>query len=501
LDAVIREVVSAMATAKEHINDYLKRPEDDGSLHEVPVLLNQVSGGLKLAGQEELAGLVDGIDGYNANELIGGKGVPGNDVLDTLADAICSVEFYDEELKEDRLYGDMVLDVARRSVAKLGYAPGVESVPDTSLAAEADMDAPFGELAGDVAEVASEPEPEAEMQTSLVSGLQVIADDADEEILEIFIEEAGEEIGALQTLIPQWQSDTTDMETLQIIRRHLHTLKGSGRMVGAMSLGEFAWVLENLLNRIIDGSLAAGADIADLLTEARIPLMEMLAQISEGSTVATDVDLMAARAMALADGAEAEHAAAAAVTPATDVVSAPAVPADFSAVNLDEFPVLEDGADPEIVEIYLEEAAEAIATIENLVPQWRDSREDDATLETVRRAFHTLKGSGRMAGAMRIGEFAWVLENLLNRVVDGSVAPGEELACLLDGVSQPLGELLQQLADGTEPTSDAGQWVLAAGQLLRGEPAGLSFGAGDEPELQAQPVADAAELPVEMVDV
>ena len=496
LDAVIREVVSAMATAKEHINDYLKQPEEAGSLHEVPVLLNQVSGGLKLAGQEELAGLVDGIDGYIAHELIAAKDVPGNDMLDTLADAICSVEFYVEELKEDRLYGDMVLDVARRSVAKLGYAPGAEAVSDASLAVEADMDVPFGELAGDMAEVASEPEPE--MQISLVSGLQVIADDADEEILEIFIEEAGEEIAALQTLIPQWQSDTNDMETLQIIRRHLHTLKGSGRMVGAMSLGEFAWVLENLLNRIIDGSLAAGADIADLLTEARIPLMEMLAQISEGSTVATDVDLMAARAMALADGAEAEYAAAAAVTPATDVVSAPAVPADFSAVNLDEFPVLEDGADPEIVEIYLEEAAEAIATIENLVPQWRDSREDDATLETVRRAFHTLKGSGRMAGAMRIGEFAWVLENLLNRVVDGSVAPSEELACLLDGVSQPLGELLQQLADGTEPTSDAGQWVTAAAQLLRGEPADLSFGTGDEPE--SQPVAEAAEVTVEMVD-
>jgi chemosensory pili system protein ChpA (sensor histidine kinase/response regulator) len=207
LDAVIREVVSAMATAKEHINEYLKQPEEAASLHEVPVLLNQVSGGLKLAGQEELAGLVGGIDGYIAHELIGGKGVPGNDMLDTLADAICSVEFYVEELKEDRLYGDTVLDVARRSVAKLGYPPEGEAMPDASHAAVAAMDTPPGELADALAEVASEPE----MQTPLVSGLQVIAEDADEEILEIFIEEAGEEIAALQTLIVQWQSDTADM--------------------------------------------------------------------------------------------------------------------------------------------------------------------------------------------------------------------------------------------------------------------------------------------------
>ena len=39
-----------------------------------------------------------------------------------------------------------------------------------------------------------------------------------------------------------------------------------------------------------------------------------------------------------------------------------------------------------------------------------------------------------------------------------------------------------------------------AQRMLRGEPAGLSFGAGDEPEPQSQPVADAAEMPVEMVD-
>jgi chemotaxis protein histidine kinase CheA len=33
----------------------------------------------------------------------------------------------------------------------------------------------------------------------------------------------------------------------------------------------------------------------------------------------------------------------------------------------------------------------------------------------VRRAFHTLKGSGRMVGATDISEFAWAIENLLNK--------------------------------------------------------------------------------------
>ena len=39
----------------------------------------------------------------------------------------------------------------------------------------------------------------------------------------------------------------------------------------------------------------------------------------------------------------------------------------------------------------------------------------------MRRAFHTLKGSGRVVGARRIGDFAWSVENLLNRVIDGTL--------------------------------------------------------------------------------
>ncbi len=38
-----------------------------------------------------------------------------------------------------------------------------------------------------------------------------------------------------------------DQETLVTIRRHFHTLKGSGRMVGAKSAGELAWTVEDTL--------------------------------------------------------------------------------------------------------------------------------------------------------------------------------------------------------------------------------------------------------------
>ena len=47
----------------------------------------------------------------------------------------------------------------------------------------------------------------------------------------------------------------TNSEALIATRRSFHTLKGSGRMVGAQLIGEFAWSIENLLNRLINQTL------------------------------------------------------------------------------------------------------------------------------------------------------------------------------------------------------------------------------------------------------
>jgi chemosensory pili system protein ChpA (sensor histidine kinase/response regulator) len=526
-DAVLREVAGSMEAARERISEYLGHPENTEQLNDVPVLLNEVRGGLRLAGQEAVADLVGRIDSYITGELIGSTNQPGNDVLDTLADAICSVEFYVGELKENRQCRDTALDVARRSLARLGY-PLAVSVAEAAFADESAAAVPMPaeqapEETAAPMPAAAEPPVETTVkavqqavpdeQAGLVSKQQVIAEDADAEILEIFIEEAGEEIAALNDMIPRWQASPGDTEILQAMRRHFHTLKGSGRMVGAMALGEFAWTLENLLNRVIDGTVVSGQEVTGLLGEAREPVAQLLAQISEGAAVAADVDVLAARATALADGTLTSEASEPVETAEVseqagdpDVEEVPAV--DFEparvaepvSVCLEEFPVLAEDADREIVEIFLEEAAEVLDSLGSLVAQWCEARDDVEMLESVRRAFHTLKGSGRMAGAMRIGEFAWVLENLLNRVVDGTAAVSDDLARLLSGISEPLGELLQQVESGTVPQADAALWVAACERLLRGESVELPADDESATAQEAQTLAESEELPQTSVE-
>ena len=85
--------------------------------------------------------------------------------------------------------------------------------------------------------------------------------------------------------------------------------------------------------------------------------------------------------------------------------------------------VLGTDLDDEILEIFLEEADEVLETIRVEYPKWRNNSDNQGALVTCRRMFHTLKGSGRLAGALRLGELAWSIENLLNRVLDNTIQP------------------------------------------------------------------------------
>ena len=69
------------------------------------------------------------------------------------------------------------------------------------------------------------------------------SDDFDD-IRDVFMEEVGDEIANLRSQLPIWRLDPEDLDKLVPLRRSFHTLKGSGRLVGALTLGEFSWKIE-----------------------------------------------------------------------------------------------------------------------------------------------------------------------------------------------------------------------------------------------------------------
>jgi chemosensory pili system protein ChpA (sensor histidine kinase/response regulator) len=92
-----------------------------------------------------------------------------------------------------------------------------------------------------------------------------VADDVDEQLLPIFLEEADMLVPDTSAQLRAWGSSPTDIGARDALRRNLHTLKGSARMAGAMRLGELTHVMESRVIAVIEGQLEADHDIFDKL--------------------------------------------------------------------------------------------------------------------------------------------------------------------------------------------------------------------------------------------
>ncbi|MHB1229756.1 MAG: hybrid sensor histidine kinase/response regulator [Halothiobacillus sp.] len=94
----------------------------------------------------------------------------------------------------------------------------------------------------------------------------------------VFAEEMAEEVPAIYAAAQRWL-DIGERDSLMIVRRGFHTIKGSSRMVGLTGIGAWGWAFEHLLNHVLDdriaGSQAIRADVlaaVDLMVQA-LPLL------------------------------------------------------------------------------------------------------------------------------------------------------------------------------------------------------------------------------------
>jgi chemosensory pili system protein ChpA (sensor histidine kinase/response regulator) len=131
------------------------------------------------------------------------------------------------------------------------------------------------------------------------------------------------------------------------------------------------------------------------------------------------------------------------------VAPLPVPPRETTAAPSDESLLdVVDDLDMTILPIFLEEAAELFPQAGELVRGWRRVPDDTAGPAHLRRTLHTLKGSARMAGAMRLGELAHRMESRLC-VGDAPAAPAAELFEALDSDVDRIGYVLDALREGT----------------------------------------------------
>ncbi len=101
--------------------------------------------------------------------------------------------------------------------------------------------------------------------------------------------------------------------------------------------------------------------------------------------------------------------------------------------------------DQELLEIFLEEASEVVETIRENLDVIRLNPHERESLTTIRRGYHTLKGSGRMVGLNDLGEVAWNCEQALNKWLKDERPASPSLMLFIDYTSKTFGEWVGQL--------------------------------------------------------
>ena len=399
---VIKEARICLQQAKDMIVDYIDADWDRQHLQALPELLTQVRGALAMIPLSRAASLVEACNGFIREHLLLDPHEPGWQQLDNLADVITSLEYYLERLSDDsQAASEQLLDVAQKSLASLGYfpdeAPGAPQVPVLD-----DVLSPSEALVMQDLQVLDDPDIVQSLAEVLASPVSAVnppalttpgslmpppADEepVDDELREVFLEETDEVLEVLHEYLPRWSANPQDRAALTELRRAFHTLKGSGRMVRALVLGELAWAVENLLNRVLEQSVEPGAVVPQLLTDTVLLLPELISEFAtHRQRQRSDVDQLAARAHALAKGDE-----------------------PLAAEDVNDVAAL----DPLLLEIFRNEAETHLASLNRYLDQAAEHVPLPASDE-LQRALHTLKGSASMAGVLPIAELAAPLDQL-----------------------------------------------------------------------------------------
>jgi len=456
-EAVMRESIINLARIKETFSQSMVSKGSSQGIDAVPGLIRGIKAGLLMLNKTRAMQVVESIGDLLVLTLSGaGPARLTQKETDRLADAIVSVEYYMETVRAGRSEPWYMLDNATACISVLQEL-------EARLKAEWDERPKLSTTTQQldeivVAEEEGESAPEQRSTTVMPPAAPVVAENAehlDPELLELFIEEAKEEITTINRNLPVWSGTPDDMETLITVRRSFHTLKGSGRVVGAERIGEYAWAIENLMNRLINKTLVRTPPMVDFILEAADAVPELVEQLEVGAKPKANISLLMARAGAFAEGDP---------NAAELTISVPEPEAQGEAAAALEM-------DPVLLDIFAKETAGHLKAIHDYLASCEGHQPPFPVTDKLYRSCHTLHGSANMANVDRGVAVAGALNRFIRRVYDQKIgfqasgvaavqAAANALETIVGDINQPersrsdfavLIEHLGNLTDQVEP--------------------------------------------------
>ena len=290
--------------------------------------------------------------------------------------------------------------------------------------------------------------------------------DQDAEILEIFVEEIEEIFVELSTLFTTWFENPSDQETLSTIRRHFHTLKGSGRMVGAKSAGELAWTVEDILNRAMSGTIPLD-DKVQYFAQTVFKIYQYKLYPIFKTVQLADIDLrplvllgqQIQQKLSLEPALEELLELATNLTTEDGITGLEFIDERSSAVDTEAEGIATEHTETEdnnyieeTIAIFIEEAEDHLATIDQFLKNEEDHTQDYNGLI---RALHTLRGSSSMAQIEQIFEASTKVENLFKTLLQDDIVSTSNQTALLIQYAEFVRDYLHILRQGQTQKLDA----------------------------------------------
>ncbi len=259
------------------------------------------------------------------------------------------------------------------------------------------------------------------------------AEAIDAELLGVYLEESDEVLAMIREHLDTVREQHANKEALTTIRRGFHTLKGSGRMVGLMRLGEAAWAVEQTMNAWVQEERAATPALLQLIGQAHEYFSDNVKRLKAGGVSSDERSLVAAaervrrgeateqasqEALGTPSAPAAEPAASAKaeLAPATRVPVAPAEPEEF--VQLGEHRVS--------TTLFAIFSGEARAHVIAIREEHETLRQHGVVSDGLLRAVHTLAGTSGTVKISTLSDLGYALEKALQKLATSELSEDEQ---------------------------------------------------------------------------
>lgn len=442
IDALQRESLVNLAKLKSQVDAVIRGQEGSIVVVDAARMLEEIASGFRILQDERAAGLAEKLVTVVRSPAFSSLR-DSQDRADRFADAVACVEYYIEAVRDNLPDAGYILDNLERFVGQLDFAaplaPAPQEAPaeplDVPLSLEmhsladlvlADPPAPV-DFSLDLA-----PEP---VPVSAPAPVVVSAEDVDPEIREIFLEEAAEVLQTLQAAMPRWTRDASDRESLNTIRRAFHTLKGSGRMVGAAQIGEFGWAIEHLLNKCLDGSVPVSAPVVSVGIESVELLPRLIESFRDSRAAPAQLAGLVERVQNLAAGRSEQ-----------------------------------EQPEPDLVQIFQEDARGKVAEIRSWLQGLDRGMPEFDVNDDVVRAYHTLRGAGHIVSASQLADLAEALEAHLDSVRGATLRLGAADIAVLEAATEVLAQWVDEVGTPAVSKQDARPWLERIEQISSAVP-------------------------------